>query len=225
MAQFHTTTGSVSFIESIISSSNKELVIISPYIKLDKRFLERLVRKAEDGVKIVVICRINDLNKDKDELNNLKSIKNIVIRSLNDLHAKCYYNGEDMLLTSMNLYTHSQNNNYEMGISINRLIDKDLFQPAQKEMELIVRASELIFENKPAKKTYQSNQKELDGICIRCHNSIEFDFDKPLCKSCFSSWLKFENIDYPENYCMNCGKSAQVSFGRPVCYPCYKKNN
>jgi hypothetical protein len=223
MAQFHTTSSSVSTIETIISNANKELILVSPFIDLGKNYYERLLKKAEDKVNITIVCRFATLNA--DNLSLLKSINNIAIRNLNDLYAKCFYNGEDMLLTSMNLYKHSQDNNYEMGISINRTTDKALFDPALRELEYIVKSSILVNPKVQEAKTIKPSNKNLDGNCIRCITAIEFDFDKPYCKSCYTSWSKFENEDYPEKYCMSCGKSNETSFAKPICYPCYKASN
>ena len=52
-----------------------------------------------------------------EENNWLRSMDSIKTGFLQDLHAKCYMNEEEALVTSMNLYEYSQVNNYEMGIS------------------------------------------------------------------------------------------------------------
>jgi hypothetical protein len=70
----------------------------------------------------------------------------------------------------------------------------------------------------------KSNFKKANaGYCIRCHKSIPFDPDRPLCKECYSEWAEYENEDYEEDYCHYCGKESDVNFAKPICFSCYKK--
>lgn len=59
------------------------------------------------------------------------------------------------------------------------------------------------------------------GHCIRCGKNIKHNTNRPLCSSCFSSWAKWGNDDYDENYCHTCGKSWITSKSRPECKKCY----
>lgn len=61
------------------------------------------------------------------------------------------------------------------------------------------------------------------GNCIRCKNEIKLNLDKPLCSSCYNTWVRFEDPYYPENYCISCGYEKDVNFSKPACYSCYKK--
>ncbi len=58
------------------------------------------------GIKIVIICRERDLKP--DVRNELKQLRNLDLRYDEDLHAKCFYNEESMVITSLNLHEHSQ---------------------------------------------------------------------------------------------------------------------
>ena len=63
---------------------------------------------------------------------------------LQNLHAKCYMNENEALLTSMNLYEFSQINNNEMGIIVSRDQDPELYEEIKEESMRLVRASEII---------------------------------------------------------------------------------
>lgn len=68
-----------------------------------------------------------------------------------------------------------------------------------------------------------SNANKQNGYCIRCHKSVPFNMDKPLCKNCYNEWSEYENEDYIESYCHKCGiEKNNISFAKPVCYDCYK---
>ena len=70
-----------------------------------------------------------------------------------------------MLITSMNFYDFSMQNNKEMGIYLNRERDNELFEDAMNEVQSIIRHS--TEENKYINKRNEyNNQKNQDsGYC------------------------------------------------------------
>ncbi|NCD05857.1 MAG: hypothetical protein EOL97_07035 [Spirochaetia bacterium] len=67
-------------------------------------------------------------------------------------------------------------------------------------------------------------QQKKDAYCIRCGEPIPFNPDKPYCSSCFSTWVQYEDITYPENYCHKCGKDENdISMQKSLCFPCWKE--
>ena len=58
----------------------------------------------------------------------LKSMTFVRMSFRKNLHAKCYLNEKQALLTSMNLYEFSQQNNNEMGILVSQEEDSDLYK-------------------------------------------------------------------------------------------------
>lgn len=59
-----------------------------------------------------------------------------------NLHAKCYLNEAECIISSLNLYEFSQVNNNEMGISIRKYEDVEVFKDAYEEAQRIIRISE-----------------------------------------------------------------------------------
>lgn len=51
-----------------------------------------------------------------------------------NLHAKCYLNENEAIITSMNLYEFSQMNNNEMGIHLTKSGNPELSQAAYDEV-------------------------------------------------------------------------------------------
>lgn len=121
MAEFLKESGLNKALEDIFSKAEEQLILVSPYIKLHNRFKDILKRKKDlDKLKITIVFGKNEKNKtksiDKDDFEFLKEFPNIEIRYEERLHAKYYSNERDSLLSSMNLYDFSQNNNIEFGI-------------------------------------------------------------------------------------------------------------
>src|SRR5690606_16757063 len=126
-----------------------------------------------------------------------------------NLHAKCYYNEIKMVITSMNMYEFSEKNNREMGVLIDRTIDKDLFEKAVKETSSIFQSAEQIPLSRTERKIATNVNKgagankvrargAVQGYCIRCEARIDFNPNKPYCGDCYLVWAQFENPDYQE---------------------------
>lgn len=147
MVHFLNTAAAYSEIEGIISKAENRLVLISPYIQIPKLLLERLTYASEErGVNITLVCRKDKLKR--QELNSLKRINRLEILDLPNVHAKCFFNEGSMVITSLNLFEYSQENNREMGILITQNEDSDAFSDAKAEAEFIIQTASIIKINK-----------------------------------------------------------------------------
>lgn len=228
MADFLTTKGTSYHIENIIIEARSSLILVSPYLQLSKTFFERLKDASNKGIKIKIIYGKDELKP--NERNSLAELKNIELYFFQNLHAKCYFNEGKMVITSMNMFEFSEVNNREMGILIDRQLDKTVFDKAVEEVRSIIQSSEQVALNKVERKFPVNADKELKikkngniAYCIRCAKRVPFDPSKPLCLSCYSSWAEYENEEYEENNCHSCGEFADTSMNKPLCYKCFKK--
>lgn len=227
MAEFLTTKGIASEIEKIIRKAKKEIVLVSPYLKINKTFYERLGEASEKKIPITIIYGKDHLkSNEKDSLYKLSSLN---LFYYDDLHAKCFYNEEKLIITSMNMYDFSEKNNREMGVLIEKKKDNNLYQEAVDEAESILRLSDKVLINNMEKswdteKKIGTKNKGL-GFCIRCESRIDYNPDKPYCFDCFFSWNQFENPFYTENVCHHCGEYNSSSMEKPECWSCYKETN
>ena len=142
MVKFLTTTNTSAKIEKIIQQAKKEVTLITAYLKLAQTFYDRLIEADYRNVNIRLVYGKEEKLK-KEDLEKIKKLKNLELRFCENLHAKCYFNENLMVLTSMNLHQFSQSNNREMGVLI-KLEDKndeELFLNAKKEADLIINAS------------------------------------------------------------------------------------
>ena len=142
MVKFLTTTNTSAKIEKIIKQAEKEITLITAYLKLAQTFYDRLIEADERNVNIMLVYGKEEKLKQKD-LEKIKKLKNLELRFCENLHAKCYFNENLMVLTSMNLHQFSQSNNREMGVLIKRgdKNDEELFRNAKEEANLIINAS------------------------------------------------------------------------------------
>lgn len=239
MAKFLNTRKAVSEIEELIKNADQKLILISPYLKLSKDFKELLTyRNNKDKITTVIFGK-QELKP--DEMSFLQSLRFVVLKYKEDLHAKCYVNDQHMVITSLNLYEFSMANNREMGVLIDRNDPNDtqLFDDAMKEVDFIAETSDR-FEFSTAKSSEPSKPaaKEVDkrpsqpraaskstGFCIRTGVEIPFNVEKPLSYEAFKSWSKYGDPDYAEKYCHFSGEPShgETSVSRPILKKNWKK--
>jgi len=117
----------------------------------------------------------------KDELNledleRIKELKNLELYFCENLHAKCYFNENLMVISSMNLHEFSQTNNREMGVQIKIEEDPELFNDAKNEGTYIIKASiKEISETKISDLEEYKEKYQGKGYCMRCKTEIEFN--------------------------------------------------
>ncbi|MCX6683651.1 MAG: phospholipase D-like domain-containing protein [Methanoregula sp.] len=242
MAKFSTTNGVSAAIDELVKSARKRLFLISPYIQISKN-LRSLIKEADRQplIDIKVICR-KDSNWSPDDISFLQDLENAKLKSIEGLHAKIYLNESTAIITSMNLYLHSQQNNKEVGLIFDAVEDKVMYDQIFLEVtRLIEDADKIQYKvtlekeqpviNKPEKAKEKpfikvtSPQISNKGYCIRCRAEIPLNPDEPLCSKDLKSWARWGKREYPEKYCHICGKESEQSVAKPVCISCYKKSH
>jgi hypothetical protein len=205
------------------------------------KILIQQTEKASPKIDIKVLYRPkkdSELN-DNDMYFLLKKLNNANIYALDNLHAKCYLNENTAIITSMNLYQHSQENNWEMGIKIEKSTDPVIYGDTNRHVSLLFNAGKMYkkkiinFGNIISQASNVGTKLKKVGkitianscYCIRCGKGINYDLDKPLCSTCFKSWSRYMDKSYHEKYCHYCGKVNKTSFGKPLCMDCYKEIN
>jgi len=229
MVEFLTTTIASSEIEKLVKNSKDKLYLISPYIQINKLLKPKLedLDKSVSTIDIKIICRTDKINA--DDMAFLQKLKNVKIFALDNLHAKCYINQDTAIITSLNLYDFSQQNNIEMGVKIDKNIDPSLYDEIYKEIASIIGQSKK-YDSSMAKRDSPKfdaeeafNKSPSKGYCIRCRREIVFNPDRPLCNTCYRSWAEYSEPNYPEKYCHVCGRETNQSYIKPICYSCYQK--
>lgn len=246
--EFLTTKGIAASIEKIIRTARERIVIISPYIKVDKTYIERLHEADRNNIQIYIVFGKKDMaDFEKDKFQNFRNLK---IYFLENLHAKCYMNENSALITSMNLYGYSEENNREMGLFINRSDNYNLYDDMKGEcLSIINSAKQYLLNNEenhsnfPLDDTdFQLNNsnpiivddeeeflnkflaeefgdsEELEGYCIRCRTRIYLNPNYPLCDDCYRVWAQYNNPKYLENYCHKCGCGISWDEEQPISY-------
>ncbi|MEX1002512.1 MAG: phospholipase D family protein [Crocinitomicaceae bacterium] len=176
MAKFLNTTGVSYHLEELIKNTNDRLILISPYLQFHKRVKDHLenlnIRKKD----IRIIYRENKLQL--EESNWLESQIGIRTSLCNSLHSKCYLNENEAIVTSMNLYSFSQQNNDEMGIHVTKENDADLYNDIFNEVQRLLTASEEI--RVSVKKIDKEIEKKSENIIEKVQRNVDLSNSKLL---------------------------------------------
>ena len=247
MVEFLTRIGTTAAIEKVVIEAEHWILLISPYLKLDQNIKRRLEAQRDYTDVIVVYGKKRKLDAEVD--NWLKS--NVWIETLfcKNLHAKCYLNEKEAIITSMNLHEFSQNNNYEMGVRVSYEEDFDIYFKVLMEAVDVTNNSETVNAGKasrlkkiledskkdtllgretvtiehPARKQQKDSSSSKNGHCIRCKTTLDANPASPYCYTHFKSWNRYKNEHYEEKFCHLCGIEHSATMAKPVCCACYKR--
>lgn len=163
-------------IESLFEEANTELIIVSPFIKLHDRIKEALKPKINDhGLMVSVVYGKNEADKKKslreEDFLFFSQFANVQIFYEPRLHAKYYANEDKGILSSMNLYDFSQNNNIEFGVvSEYKLLSANTIEVDSREyFNKVIDGAQLEFSKDP------QYDKNLIGIKRYTHSEVTTD--------------------------------------------------
>lgn len=140
MAKFLNTSATNFFLEELIKNAKERLILISPYLRLNDRIKELLEDKDRLKIDIRIIYGKSDLHP--EEIKWLQKLDYVRLSFCKNLHAKCYLNESECIISSLNLYEFSQVNNNEMGILVRKYEDNQVFKEAYEEAQRIIRISD-----------------------------------------------------------------------------------
>jgi hypothetical protein len=229
-------------LEKIFENATEKLILISPYIKLHERYASVLKVKRDDpSLEIIVVFGKNEDDYSRsmnlDDFAFFKEFPNIQIRYEKRLHAKYYANESSAILSSMNLYSYSQDNNIEAGVMttatilgtlasnfVGNVTGEDTFdRQALNYFMRVVDQSELLFKKTPKydskmlglSKKYKESTIEIDTLSdfFAVHHSTK-RFDK---KEFLKVDKKSDTLVGRNGYCIRTGKPIPFDLKQPMC--------
>lgn len=230
-------------IDSLFENALNELIIVSPFIKLHNRQKDALRDKINDPkFKLILVFGKNESDKrrslSQDDFEFFKQFANVQIYYEPRLHAKYYANDDKGILSSMNLYEYSQNNNIEFGIvtaiasGLDRLKEKvigiELDNDAWQYFNSVIERSEFIFHNEPV---YESNMLGLSKKYIGSEVRVDLLTDelskaKKVSKVKPNKPAEVESVkpttDSKNGYCIRTGEQIPFDLTKPYTDKAFK---
>lgn len=223
----------------IFDEAKDTIILISPYIKLHERYKDSLRTKLDEpNVKITVLFGKNedDISKSmkQEDFDFFKQFPNIEILHENRLHAKYYANERKAILTSMNLYGYSQNNNIEAGVLMERTSlgaftgGNNLDDESWQYFVTVLNQAELLFDKQPVyeKKNILSSNKYVKSEIVVDKLSEFFNnksYNKVFKKSVQPRENKLDvSVKKETGYCIRTGTEIPFNIEKPLCYEAFK---
>ena len=246
MIRFLTTTGTAAEIEKIVRSAQKELTLVSPYLQLSSQLAERMLAAEKRGATVRLVYG-KERNIAADTRRKLSKLNDLRLFFYEDLHAKCYYSEEALVLTSMNLYEYSEKNNREMGIVASG--GEAVYRDAKTEVEdIIVQAEPATLaasgSNTDAKPQKDSSEKEVPlSSGERASASENTSASGGMMESLRTAFgvgpagkdqwqgppsrnpsivRKSKQQSSSEDFCIRCREDIPYNPGRPYCRSCFR---
>lgn len=249
MAKFLTGNELNAELEKLFEQAEEQIILISPYIKLHDRFASTLRTKKDNSkLEIIIVFGKNeeDLSRSmkQEDFNFFKEFPNIQIRYEKRLHAKYYSNESSAILTSMNLYNFSQDNNIEAGVMtkatllgnlannlLTNVTGEDSFDKTAWAYFLrVIEQSDLLFKKVPEyestmlglSKKYKSSKVEVDKLTDFFDNKSKYDnnskkdtYEKKVIEQPKQTY--FEKPKQTDNfgYCIRTGKQIPFNANKP----------
>lgn len=247
MAKFLQGNDLNSQLEQILDRATTQLILISPYIKLHDRYLSTLKSKIDNPIlKITVVFGKNEDNMSKsmrkEDFDFFKQFPNIEIKYERRLHAKYYANENSAILTSMNLYNYSQDNNIEAGVLLNTTMlgsladglisNENTDKTAQDYFSRVIEQSDLMFERKPnfVSKKILTTQKYISSEILKDELTSYFNnmnLGNRVGNSNFKNTSgKTDNVEIIlGGFCIRTGKKIRFNPDKPLSAAAYKSWN
>lgn len=216
MAKFLDGAGVQSALTDIIKNADKELVLISPYLKIPQQTRQYLnsIDKKINSVKIIYRT---DFKISSEDLEFFRTLHHLELFHCDNLHSKCYLNENTGLITSMNLHEHSQTHNWEMGVRFSKQLDPDIYDEVRKEL------SHLVNEAKPHILTRAAPDPKPSPRAEPVRAPVKKSVYKPTeapNKGIFDKIL--DKVTGEAAYCIRCGDGMpKFDLNKPYCDRCY----
>jgi RNA polymerase-binding transcription factor DksA len=225
-------------LEKIFETAEQNIILISPYIKLHERYKSSLLTKLHnENIEITVLFgkNENDMSRSmkQEDFDFFKQFPNIEILHEERLHAKYYANESKAILTSMNLYGYSQNNNIEAGILIENSLtkDKNIDNETWEYFKTVLEQAELLFEKRPVfeKKNFFNSTKYIKSK-VEIDKLSDFFNNKSYKKVSKKNTSKREDVSTKSikngiGYCIRTGKEITFNIEKPMQYEAFKMWN
>lgn len=231
MATFLTGNDLNAQLENLFEDAEDYIILISPYIKLHDRYASALKAKKDNpNLKITVVFGKNedDFSKSmqQEDFNFFKDFPNIEIRYEKRLHAKYYANESSAILTSMNLYNFSQDNNIESGVLTNRkgilgsiTSQETLESDAAGYFQRVIEQSDLLFLKEPKfESTMLGLLRHYRNSVIETDKLSDFFNNKPKTETFFKKETSIpKQLTRLMGFCIRTGTQIPFNIKFPMC--------
>lgn len=189
------------FVDSLFTlfeESQKELVLIVPYVKMTTAVHDALKECSDRGIEICIVCRKDKVNP--KQMQKLADIDRMTVLTHPNLHSKIYMNEYEIIIGSMNLYDYSEKYNREAGYKFDR---RDTWDVSDAE-DCINEINEIISGSSIHKASRIVLKQGLDFKILKDRTELAYDKAKILSRNFIAKKFSIELADYKlDPVCVN----------------------
>ncbi len=211
-------------LEELFENAKKEIILISPYIQLHERYKSALLtRKQDPSIKLSVLFGKNENNLSKsmkeEDFDFFSQFPNVEIRYEKRLHAKYYANESEFILTSMNLYGYSQNNNIEAGVLARWDSPDETYNSSYKYFQTALEQADLLFLKEAIfeERGFWATREYTESV-IKVDKLSDFFNEKYI-----QSQRKVSLAQTKLGYCIRTGKQIPFDVNKPMTTAAYNE--
>jgi phosphatidylserine/phosphatidylglycerophosphate/cardiolipin synthase-like enzyme len=218
-------------VRELIVGAQEELLIVSPYIDPTDDFVRQLHDAADSRqVQVRVVFRQDKLAEYRGSgwFRELAAA-GVTLAVIDRLHSKIYRNEAQTIVTSMNFYSSSGENSFEVGVlfeAAHALSDQTsaYVESLERHMELVVGGSQRKQNSRGTSQGRTARVREsARGHCLRCGDTVPFNPERPYCADDYAQWARYKNENFEDRYCHRCGAQHPATMRKPLCRDCYEQ--
>jgi hypothetical protein len=213
----------VAAIDRLIKHAQREVVIVSPYFRMNRdATLIRALRAAlERRCIVTMLVREKGSDLAEDVLHELADL-GMNVKLVPYLHAKIYWSDAGAVVSSMNMLATSVEKSIESGlVALDDSARRSVFEFIERDVVPRHDFARPSMFSRLFRRGDVSKARGKEGYCVRCGANVPLNLDKPFCFNCYGAWAEFKNADYREKICHECGDGAATSMAKPLCRTCY----
>lgn len=219
MIRILSTDGLAAQIRTIISEASKIVVLVSPFLDEKSNIYDYLhnLREKAYKVPVFIITRTPAQANVKNQTNAIKKlceIQDCFVHYCPNLHTKCYFNECDLVITSLNMLSTSEERNFELGVHINKYdYDGKPFRDAMLKVNEICKAAIPTMNQVDNKGEF--SLERMPAFCINSGEVIAYQ-GRPEEGNTTKKYIHskvYKNLklaereeDHPQHYCHLCGR-------------------
>lgn len=203
----------------LVEQAQHEFWLVSPDIHLTEPVFIRLAGASARGVKLNILM---GTEPDPVTAQLLSVLQNTGLSCMGNLNVRCYFNEENIVVTSMSLGDMQGPANHDIALFISTRYDTELYNAIRSYIDSLFLCSVGIGLIPGSPDHTLKAEGKYRGFCIDCAMPVSYNMERPFCPACGKPDVG-TGKNYRGNYCHSCGKQYAVTVSFPLCDECNKE--
>ena len=184
-------------IENMFKKEKRFILILSPYLDINDKIQTILSMSSS---RIIIIYREIEKESKKKKIEEFVEIMpNVEFYCVKHFHAKAYITSGTLIITSLNLYEHSQKFNFELGIILKEISYNKMIGKLFEELQILFKMNNLDLTILDNLKLPNINDL-FKEVLIKCGKNKNYEYQDPNLLKEFSKQM-MEKFTFERKQC------------------------